>query len=334
MKNFIVLLFIFSISTVGYGNQLDKTEVTKFVNTMNQKYNYDKSELFQLFDEVKIEKRIKSLIKKAPERKLTWNGCTKKDKKCINYRGLFVNKNNIRGVKEFINANRYILDKAYYEFGVPREIITAIIGIETKYGKHLGKFKTFDTLASLSLSENRGRRSGFYRSELENFLLLCKENKFDPRNIYGSYAGALGKPQFISSSYRNYAIDFDKDGEVNLWNSDADIVGSVANYLHKNGWKRDGKILTNIENYKNNKNVHSISQKTYKPHTSYKLLNELDIESLDYIEPNEKLSIIRKLEGNQNVYSLGHNNFYTITRYNRSRLYALAVFTLAEELKK
>lgn len=334
MKNLILCLFLLTSSNIVFSDKLDKENVNSFVEFMYDKHGYNKSYLYTLFDEVKIEKKIKTLIKKAPEKKLTWNGCAPEDRQCINYKNLFVNNKNIENGKNFIKENKYLLERAYYQFGVPGEIITAIIGIETKYGKYLGNFKTFDTLASLSLAEQKGRRSNFYRTELENFLLLCRENNLDPRNILGSYAGALGKPQFISSSYRNYAIDFDNDGSVDLWQSNADVIGSVANYLKKNGWKKNGRILSKLSSDSKDAKVHSASMKSYKPHTRYKSFTRDNIISNESINPDEKLAIIRRQEGNKNVYSFGHNNFYTITRYNRSRLYALAVYSLAEELKK
>jgi membrane-bound lytic murein transglycosylase B len=234
---------------------------------MYKKHDYKKDDLRKLFDQIKEEKKLKKLFKKAPERRLTWNGCKLKEKQCINYKKLFVNKHNIENGKIFMLENTQDLERASERFGVPKEIIVAIIGIETRYGKNLGKFKTFDTLASLSLGPNKGRRHNFYRSELENFLLLCDENNLDPSSIKGSYAGALGKPQFISSSYRNYAIDFDNDNYADLWNSNADVIGSVANYLKRNGWSRNGLILTDLVCDNNKSSLEKLSKKTYKPHT-------------------------------------------------------------------
>lgn len=297
---------------------------------MYEKHNYKKDELRRLFEQIKEEKKLKKFFKKAPERRLTWNGCDSKENNCINYKKLFVNESNIKNGRIFMKENSVILKKASKKYGVPEEIITAIIGIETRYGKNLGKFKTFDTLASLALGPNKGRRYKFYKSELENFLLLCRENNLTPSSIRGSYAGALGKPQFISSSYRNYAVDFDGDNYADLWGSNADVIGSVANYLKRNGWIRNGIILTDLD-IKNPK-LEKIAQKTYKPHTKYKELLNLDIKAPNKINHNEKLSVIKRIEGSDIIYSLGHNNFYTITRYNRSRLYALAVYTLAEEI--
>lgn len=333
MKYIIIFFAIFVSLNISANNFYDSPLVESFIDDMHNKHNFEKGKLKQLFNQIREEKKLKKFFKKAPERRLTWNGCESKEKQCINYKGLFVNKSNIENGRKFILENLEYLKKASNTFGVPKEIITAIIGIETRYGRNLGKFKTFDTLASLSLGPNKGRRHVFYKAELENFLLLCRENNLDPSTIQGSYAGALGKPQFISSSYRNYAIDFDGDKYADLWDSNADVIGSVANYLKRNGWKKNGKILTDLTKDNNQSYLERLSKETYKPHITYKNLYQKNIKSEGKIDFKEKLSVIKRIEGNKNVYSLGHNNFYTITRYNRSRLYALAVYTLAEEIK-
>ena len=333
IKFFLITLMLSSNISAYASNSYNTSEVDSFVNEMYEKYDYKKDDLKKLFANIREEQKLKKFFKKAPERRLTWNGCDSIEEQCINYKKLFVNKYNIENGKLFIKKNYDYLNKAYSTFGVPIEIITAIIGIETRYGKNLGKFKTFDTLASLSVGPNKGRRANFYRTELINFLLLCRENNLDPATITGSYAGALGKPQFISSSYRNYAVDFDGDNYSDLWESNADVIGSVANYLNKNGWVRGGNILTDIDVSNNEAKLDELSKKTYKPHIEYNDLLRMNIQSTANINKNEKLSVIKRVEGTKNIYSLGHNNFYTITRYNRSRLYALAVHTLANELK-
>ena len=333
MKYLSVLFLLLFTLNISASNSYDTNSVNKFIDEMYEKHDYKKDDLRKLFGQIKEEKKLKKFFKKAPERRLTWNGCKLKEKQCINYKKLFVNKHNIENGKVFMLENIQDLERASERFGVPKEIIVAIIGIETRYGKNLGKFKTFDTLASLSLGPNKGRRHNFYRSELENFLLLCDENNLDPSSIKGSYAGALGKPQFISSSYRNYAIDFDDDNYADLWNSNADVIGSVANYLKRNGWSRNGLILTDLDVENNKSTLEKLSKKSYKPHTVYKKYINFKTVSPKEINMSEKLSVIKRIEGNKNVYSFGHNNFYTITRYNRSRLYALAVHTLAQEIK-
>ena len=333
MKYYLASFLLLFTLNLPASNSYNSEIVNEFIDEMYEKHNYKKDNLKKLFNQIKEEKKLKKFFKKAPERRLTWNGCEPKEKQCLNYKKLFINKHNIQNGKIFMEENAKDLNRASERFGVPEEIIVAIIGIETRYGKNLGTFKTFDTLASLSLGPNKGRRQQFYKSELENFLLLCRENNLDPSSINGSYAGALGKPQFISSSYRNYAIDFDNDNYADLWNSNADVIGSVANYLKKNGWSRNGLILTDLSVYNNKSVLEKLSKKTYKPHTIYKNYLNLKIIAPRHINSDEKLSIIKRVEGNKNVFSFGHNNFYTITRYNRSRLYALAVYTLAQEIK-
>jgi len=334
MKNIISIIFLISMTFNTYAaSQYTTKEVSKFIDYMVDKHNFERKDLQELFANIKEEKKLKKFFKKAPERRLTWNGCEPGEKQCINYKGLFVTENNIKNGMSFTKDNHRILQKAEKIYGVPKEIIVAIIGIETRYGKNLGTFKTFDTLASLSIGPNKGRRASFYRTELENFLLLCRENNLDPSSIKGSYAGALGKPQFISSSYRNYAIDFDGDKYADLWSSNADVIGSVANYLMRNGWTRNGLILSDIKINNNKKILDKLSKKTYKPHTKYQDYSKLNIKTRSLIDNDEKLSVIKRLEGQLETYSFGHNNFYTITRYNRSRLYALAVFSLAQEIK-
>lgn len=329
------LLFIFLFCTGNVFADYQNNEVKDFIDYMYKEYSYDKNTLRELFSEIQSQPKIKKYFKKAPERILTWNGCQKSDKNCTNYKNLFVTKSNISQGLEFWEKNKKVLQAASQEFGVPPEIIISIIGIESKYGARTGTFKTFDTLASLSLGPNKGRRAKFYRSELINFLLMCKENNFNPKNIRGSYAGALGKPQFISSSYRHYAVDFNNDQKIDLWNSNEDIIGSVANYFKKNGWKKGQPIMTNFKsNAANRKSIDKESLKSYKPSTPYKYFKDLNILASRNISDSTLLSIIRRKEQSGKSYSFGHKNFYVITRYNRSRLYALAVFFLSKEIKK
>jgi membrane-bound lytic murein transglycosylase B len=328
------LLFFLVLSNTAMANY-DQYEVNDFINFMYTKHSYNKEHLKLLFNEIKAEPRIKKYFKKAPEKTLTWNGCKANDRKCTNYKKLFVTEKNIEKGVIFWSQNRKSLLKAEKKFGVPPEIIIAIIGIESKYGLRTGTFKTFDTLASLSLGPNKGRRAKFYKSELINFLLMCRENKLDPRNIKGSYAGALGKPQFISSSYRHYAVDFNGDNVVDLWNSNEDIIGSVANYFKKNGWRNNQLIMSELI-YKNSniEYVENESKKTYKPKTPYETFMNNKLYADETIAGNTLLSVIGREEQGGKVYSFAHKNFYVITRYNRSRLYALAVYSLSNQIKR
>ena len=333
-----LVLIIISISFAGniqadseiYKNK----EVKEFINFMYAEHQYNKKELESLFNSIKPESRLKKYFKKAPERTLTWNGCKKYELNCTNYKNLFVTKKHVKNGLKFWAENELILSQAYKKYGVPPEIIIAIVGIESKFGKRTGTFKTFDTLASLSLGPNKGRRAKFYRKELINFLLMCKENNFNPQDVKGSYAGALGQPQFISSSYRYYAVDFNNDKKVDLWNSNADIIGSVANYFKKNGWKNNQPIMSNINSHDSMQEIiEEQSRKTYKPKTPYVEFSRRNILSSEPVSNQTLLAIIARKEPGKTVYNFGHENFYAITRYNRSRLYALAVYFLSEEIK-
>ena len=335
MRILTVLIFlIFSVNSYGSKNPYNNNEVNDFINLMKIRYAYDEKKLRGLFDAIVPEKRLPKFFKKAPERTLTWNGCLKKDLNCTNYKNLFVNHSLATGGLKYWNENKEYLSQASNKFGIPPEIIVAIIGIESKYGLKTGSFKTFDTLASLSLGPNKGRRAKFYKTELTNFLLMCLENNLDPASIKGSYAGALGQPQFISSSYRNFALDFNNDKIIDLWESNADVIGSVANYLHRNGWLRNNLILSDITfPVSAELTVHGQSKKPYKPITPYYQFKKKNIKSTATMHDDELLSVIRMEENAKNLYKFGHNNFYVITRYNRSKLYALAVYFLAEKIR-
>ena len=190
---------------------------------------------------------------------------------------------------------------------MPKEVITAILGVETNFGSNKGNYRVIDSLTTLGFDDPR--RSKFFRSELIQFFLLTRENNLDILKTKGSYAGAMGYAQFISSSYRAYAIDYDGDGYVDLFNSVDDAIGSIANYLKVHGWKKEGKIVT--KSHPNN------VRKFYKPHDSL-----TQFIPLTFVENGEELHFI------------GDDNFRAIARYNISDVYAMAVYYLSEELKK
>ena len=190
---------------------------------------------------------------------------------------------------------------------VPKEIITSIIGVETRYGKIQGSYRVIDSL--LTLGFDYPRRADFFRKELINFFLLTRENNLDILSIKGSYAGAMGYGQFISSSYRAYAIDYDNSGGADLFNSVDDAIGSVANYLYIHGWKREGKII--YPSYPNN------VRKVFKPGNNLSKFIPLTFE-----------------EEGKEINFIGDDNFIAITKYNISHFYAMAVYYLSEELKK
>ena len=236
-------------------------------------------------------------VAKPAEKTKTWD----------EYKAIFIKTKRIRDGKKFILKNITTLEKAEKEFGVPKEIITAILGVETNYGSNKGGYRVIDSLTTLGFDDPR--RSKFFRRELIEFFLLTRENNLDILNTKGSYAGAMGYGQFISSSYRAYAIDYDGDGYADLFDSVDDSIGSTASYLARHGWKREGKIVTRT--YPNN------VRKFYKPH-----------ESLTRFIP------LTFNENGEDLYFIGDDNFRAIARYNISDVYAMAVYYLSEEFKK
>ena len=223
------------------------------------------------------------------------------------YKKLFIEDKRIINGKLFIQNNFETLERAEKEFGVPKEVITSILGVETRYGKIQGSYRVIDSL--LTLGFDYPRRANFFRKELVDFFLLTRENKLDIHEIRGSYAGAMGYGQFISSSYRAYAIDYDGDGYSDLFNSVDDAIGSIANYLYVHGWKREGKII--YDAHPNN------VRKVFKPNKNLSKFIPLSFN-----------------EDGKDIYFIGDDNFIAITKYNISHFYAMAIYYLSEELKK
>ena len=231
--------------------------------------------------------------------------------------------------KEFMKEHRHLLDRAEKKTGVPKSLITAIIGVETYYGRYKGGISVFDSLMTLGF--DYPPRSRFFRSELEHFLLLVREVGVDVGSIKGSYAGAMGMPQFISSSYRAYAIDFDGDGKRDLWNSTADVIGSVANYFKKHGWQRGGDVVKRAS-VKGSPN--EATRTKLKPHTNIADFRRQGVVTKKAYADDVMMTLVT-LEGKKGTeYWLGLKNFYVITRYNHSALYAMAVHQLSQELEK
>jgi membrane-bound lytic murein transglycosylase B len=246
------------------------------------------------------------------------------------YRPIFLTESRIAKGAEFWRAHAETLDRASRKYGVSPEIIVAIIGVETLYGTRKGKHLVLDSLATLAF--RYPKRGKFFRSELEEFLVLAQQESFDTPRVKGSYAGAMGIPQFISSSYRRYAVDFDENGVRDLLNSETDAIGSVANYLNVHGWQRDGAVAlpasVSGDEYK------ALVKKGMKPHTPVSDMDDFGVVVL-YAGENDSPGALIELTNKSDIeHWVGLQNFYAITRYNHSSLYAMAVFQLAREIRK
>jgi membrane-bound lytic murein transglycosylase B len=246
------------------------------------------------------------------------------------YRPIFLTKSRIKDGVAFWKKHAKDLKRAEEEYGVPPEIIISIIGVESRYGKYKGKYRVLESLATLAF--NYPKRSKFFRSELQEFLLMAREEERDALTIMGSYAGAMGKPQFIASSFRQYAVDFDKDGKRDLWDSTTDVIGSVANYFSRHHWKR-GEPITSPASV-TGKQYKKIVKKGIKPRSTIAELAKKGINPMQKLPTDARAALI-ELELKKGVeHWLGLTNFYVITRYNHSELYAMAVYQLSQEIAK
>ena len=238
---------------------------------------------------------------------------------------------------EFMRVNRASFASAEQSYGVPAQVVAAIIGVETVYGRMTGNFRVIDALATLAF--DYPRRAEFFRSELKELLLLAREQKRSPLDFMGSFAGAMGWPQFMPGSYRKWAVDFDNDQRVDLWNSPADIVGSVASFLAGHGWQRGEPVMLPIAK-PSAEIINSIDGGLSPRKTLREFLAAgvtITARDTDVTLPADDASVgIISLENadGRNEYWLTFENFYVITRYNRSRMYASSVWSLAYALKR
>jgi len=321
MKKFILILALLitpiaSALEINSGDYQGREDVISFVQRLAAKTSYTEQELVDLFGQVEKQEHLFAKLDRPAEKELDW----------YQYRGIFIKDKRIDLGVKFWREHRELLAEVSAETGVPEEIIVAIIGVETFYGIYRGKDPVFDSLVTLAF--DYPRRAKFFTVELEQFLLLAREQGFDARALRGSYAGAMGMPQFISSSYRNYAIDFDQDGQTNLFDSIPDIAGSVANYFVKHGWQRDGRVARPLDTLKGN-SAESL-EPTLKPSYKWAELKRKGLVSQFAIEEETPVALVRLQQKDHPEYWAGFQNFYVITRYNHSELYAMAVYQLAK----
>lgn len=313
----LVLVSTGAVASTSTKKVAEHPKIAVFIDKMVEKHKFKREELAQLFSQVE---RVPTIVERMtkPAEGLPWH----------RYRQIFVKENRIAQGVQFWRENEETLRRAEKKYGVPAEIIVAIIGVETRYGRHKGGFRVLDSLATLAV--DYPRRSKFFTREMEEFLLLSRTEGFEPRSIMGSYAGAMGKPQFIASSYRRYAVDFDGDGVRDLLNNSADAIGSVANYLKRHGWKRGQPIAHQAQ--VEGKKYQRLVKKGLKPHTKVSEVKNHGVSSTESTVASMKTALIELEQKNGKEYWLGLPNFYAITRYNHSALYAMAVYQLGSAI--
>lgn len=307
------------VHAATYQSSLAYDDVVEFINDYSKKEKYSKEELVEFFARTKIKASVVKQNNNQPEVKLNWE----------TYQKRVVTDAKIESGKAFLIDNHNALKKAEDRYGVPAEVIASIIGIESFYGKYKGNFKAIEAISTMAFEGSERRRS-FFKKELEEYLDYCFKNNIDPLIPKSSWAGAFGYPQFIPSSINHYAIDFNSDGKVDLINSIEDSIGSVGNYMNENGWITDNYIAEEVFNVQKN---------DYEKFNSFSLsysVKELEENGVTFnrsMRKDKKLKIFSVSKNNSEHYMVGYNNFQTITRYNRSNLYALAVFDLASKIK-
>lgn len=301
-----------------------RPEVQAFLDEIATRNDLDRADLGKLFGRVQRLDRVLDLMN-APSRpgaRRIWS----------EYRGRFVDDFRINEGVRFWQRNATAVTLAGERSGVPEAIIVAIIGVETVYGRQTGDFRVVETLSTLGFDYEP--RAPYFRGELEQFLLYARENKVDPMQPRGSYAGAMGLPQFMPTSLRRWAVDLDGDGRIDLMNSAPDALGSVGNFLKAHGWA-PGKATHYAASIEDPGSIADLVAAGPKPSFTIEQLHTRGVLATEEVPVTEMLVLVDLPEGdNPTHYVLGTENFYAITRYNRSYFYAMAVIELANALKK
>jgi membrane-bound lytic murein transglycosylase B len=315
----LVLLAALLLGAPGALVALDADE-RAFVDEMVRKHGYDRAALTGLLEDAQFQEGIIALISKPAESK-PW----------YEYRAIMLTPERIEQGVEFWQRNLDTLRRAEADYGVPPEIVTAILGVETRYGRNTGRHRVLDALVTLAFGYPK--RAPFFRKELEQFLLMVREEGLDARSLNGSYAGAMGRSQFMPSSFRAYAVDFDGDGRRDLWGSDADAIGSIANYFVRNGWRPGERVVLPASGV--DERHRRFLDAGLKPTLTLGELAAAGIRvTADGLPPDTPSSLFDLDEEDGPAYWAGLQNFYAITRYNRSELYAMAVYQLSREIAR
>lgn len=295
-----------------------RPDVIAFIQEMHDRNGFDIDTLTAEFADIRIQPSTLDAINRPAEKALTW----------YDYRARFINDQRVQEGIAFWAAHRELLDSVAESRGVPGEIVLGILGVETSFGRIVGKYRVIDSLATLAF--DYPPRSPFFRGELEQLLLLARDEAIDPRTVLGSYAGAMGSAQFMPSSYRRYAIDATADGKRDLWNDWADIFGSIANYLKVHGWASGEPVLADAEVEPSR--AASLGPTKVALDDTVASLRAKGVKFETSLAADAPAMLIVAEQPDHVGYRVGFRNFYALTRYNRSPLYSMAVTDLGAEL--
>ena len=320
VHSLVMSMLLLAAAAPAWPIDTSREDVTNFIEELARKDDFSERELRKLLKAAKSQPGIIEAMDRPAEKAKPW----------FEYRPIFLSERRIREGTDFWLAHRQELDQASIKSGVAPEYLAAIVGVETYYGRLTGSYRVLDALSTLAF--DYPARAKFFRDELEQFILLTRDMKLDPLTLKGSYAGAMGAPQFMPSNYRRYAVDANADGHIDLWNSWADVCASVGNYLKEHGWNAGEEVLSDA----------AVDPDKAAELDGRKLALSDTVESLhakgvsfDSPLPADAPAILIAADEPDGVHwRVGYNNFYVITRYNHSALYAMAVFELAAAVKQ
>ncbi|NCF72467.1 MAG: lytic murein transglycosylase B [Gammaproteobacteria bacterium] len=297
---------------------LEQENVVTFIDEMVNEHAFDRAALSAVLSKAEIKPSIITKISTPAERKLNW----------ADYRKIFITKERINAGVTFWHENREMLERIALETGVPIEMIVGIIGVETYFGRITGKDRVIDALATLAF--DYPPRSSFFRKELKAFLILAREEELDPTEPLGSYAGAMGRPQFMPSSFRAYAVDSTGDGKRDIWNNWADVAGSIANYFLAHRWRANEEVVTQATLSSGWKAAVPAPANTLEMTDTVESLTKKGVMFATDLCADSKGQLLT-YEGDDGIeHWVGFHNFFVITKYNRSVMYALAVHQLGQ----
>lgn len=306
-------------------NLAQRADVQAFISKVSREKNLDPAWMTEVLNHTNLQPKIVEAMNRPAEGVMNWG----------RYRPIFMTEKRINDGVKFYSEYKNAFIRAEEVYGVDRYVIAAIIGVETGYGQNRGSWKVVDALSTLAF--DYPRRAEFFSGELASFFKILQENGGDPFSYKGSYAGAMGYPQFMPSSYLAYAVDFDGDGKRDLWNNPVDAIGSVGNYLMKAGWVRGAKIAEQVSVSTSNNAYQSLKQ-TGRLTPPKETVAQLKNAGVITNAPASTKATLFEFEVTSSPkvdeWWLGYQNFYAITRYNHSKLYALAVFQVSEAIKK
>jgi membrane-bound lytic murein transglycosylase B len=304
-----------AMASIGTGGYAQHPEALPLIDELVAE-GVERTSLVALLNQAQRQESILKAMSRPAEKRLNWG----------EYRKIFIEQKRIDQGVRFWTENADTLARAEQQFGVPAEVIVAIIGVETRYGRITGSYRVIDALATLGF--DYPERGAFFRGQLKEYVQLVQEEQIDPLSLTGSYAGAMGYGQFIPSSYRAYAVDFDGDHKRDIWSNPADAIGSVANYFARHGWKPGEAVTSNVV-------INATANPAWfnaglEPQVTLAEWASRGINTRTDLDPAQKATLMQLEMADGNEYRFGLHNFYVITRYNHSRLYGMAVHELSQ----